>query len=229
MDESQIHLNDLHRILFGNAPVEFMLEVLVRTVIIYICLLVIVTRLGKRMAGQLTIAELGIAIMLGAIVSPPMETPERGIVQGIFILVLVLLFHQWVAMANVKYPRLERITQGKLSVVVKDGVLQLKEIHKISIARAQLMAVLRKKNIHNLGKVKRMYMEASGIFSVYEYPEARPGLSLLPVSDDAIHAIQTRPDERLKACTSCGNTVVVNADHEVCKVCGQDHWDAAVL
>src|SRR5579872_2254690 len=101
MDKSQIHLGDWHRLLFGNAPAGFMAETLFRAIIIYICLMVIVGWLGKRMSGQVTITELGIAIMLGAIVAPPMETPERGILYGVFILIVMLLLHRSTASLTV--------------------------------------------------------------------------------------------------------------------------------
>jgi hypothetical protein len=42
---------DWQRILFGQAPPEFLLEVLMRTSIIYIALLIIVRLMGKRMGG----------------------------------------------------------------------------------------------------------------------------------------------------------------------------------
>jgi uncharacterized membrane protein YcaP (DUF421 family) len=238
MDKSQIHLSDIHHILFGNAPAEFMIETFFRTIVIYVFLLIIVKWLGKRMAGQVTITELGISIMLGAIVAPPMETPERGVIQGIFILVMILCYHQWLALAGVKNPKMERILQGKLSIFVKDGIIQIDEIKRTGVSRAQLIAELRRKNIYNLGKVKRMYMEACGIFSVFEQ-ENRPGLSLLPVEDKDVHSIQKKPDRQQKACTSCGNTIPSPADGDLssekladgspCMVCGNTHWDTAIL
>jgi uncharacterized membrane protein YcaP (DUF421 family) len=239
MDKSDIHLTDLHRILFGNAPAEFMIEVFFRTIFIYIFLLVIVKWLGKRMAGQVTITELGISIMLGAIVAPPMETPERGVLQGAFILFMILLFHQWLALAGVTSRKRERIIQGKLSIFVKDGIIQIDEVRKTGVSRAQLIAELRRKSIYNLGKVKRMYMEACGIFSVFTEERDRPGLSLLPVEDDSIHLIQKKPDQKLKACTSCGNTIPAEgpdplsrenlAGKQPCGICGNTHWDTAIL
>src|SRR5947199_10814271 len=110
MGKSAIQLKDIQRILLGNAPLEFLAEVLIRTIITYLSLLVIVKFLGKRMSGQLTITELAIAIMLGAIVAPPMETPERGILQGIMILVLVLAYHQGLALWVIRRPAVEKIT-----------------------------------------------------------------------------------------------------------------------
>lgn len=229
MDKSAYHLWDVHRILFGNAPAEFLLETLFRTVITYIFLLAVVAWLGKRMSGQVTITELGIAIMLGAIVAPPMETPERGILQGIVILLLVLVLHRWTALLSVYHPGAEKIIQGSLDICVVDGVVDVQVLRRIRVSRSQLFAVLRNKQIYNLGQVDRLYMESSGIFSVFPAEHPRPGLSLLPPDDRSIHETQHRPDEALKACTSCGNTMRQPAEQQPCALCGNKQWDTAVL
>ncbi|HET6255236.1 MAG TPA: YetF domain-containing protein [Puia sp.] len=229
MDESEYSLWDWHRILFGNAPVEFLLETFFRTVITYIFLLAVVAWLGKRMSGRVTITELGIAIMLGAIVAPPMETPERGVLQGGLILLLVLVLHRSTAWLSVKDPKAEKIIQGSLDICIRDGVVDVAVLRKMRVSRAQLFAVLRMNNIYNLGQVERLYMEASGTFSIFEAGQPKPGLSLLPPGDDAVHAIQQHPEERLKACISCGKTKRLAAKGEPCPNCGNIHWDTAVL
>jgi uncharacterized membrane protein YcaP (DUF421 family) len=229
MDKSGYKLWDWHRILFGNAPIEFLAETLIRTVIIYVFLLLVVAWLGKRMSGQVTITELGIAIMLGAIVAPPMETPERGIVQGIVILFLILLMHRWTASIGVSHPKAEKVIQGSLDICVRDGVVDIAVLRQIRVSRAQLFAVMRLNQIYNLGEVERLYMEASGIFSLFKAERARPGLSMLPPDDEDVHRIQRRPDAALKVCTSCGTTVPAPAEGHPCAHCGNTTWDIAIL
>lgn len=77
MKKEEIYLEDIKRILYGLAPPEFMLEVFIRTIIIYIALLFIVRWLGKRMSGQLTIMEMAIMLVIGAVVSVPMQVPDQ--------------------------------------------------------------------------------------------------------------------------------------------------------
>src|ERR1700744_1603999 len=225
MDKSTYHLWDWHRILFGNAPVEFLLETLFRTVVIYVFLLLIVAWLGKRMSGQITITELAIVIMLGAIVSPPMEAPERGILQGIVILLLVLLLHRYTALWGVKRPAAEKVIQGTLDICVRDGVIDVAVLRRIRISRAQLSEVMRVNRIYNLGQVERLYMEASGIFSIFKAEPAKPGLSMLPADDKTIHDIQQHPDEDLMACRNCGKTELRPGDGQHCSYCGNSTWD----
>lgn len=225
---NDVEISDLHRIFFGSAPVEFMLEVLIRAIVIFCVLLAVVKWLGKRMSGQLTITELGIMIMLGAVVAPPMESPERGIFMGIMILFLILFYHRSLTFWGVKNPKVERITQGKLSILVKDGIIQVQEAKKTGVTHAQIFAVLRKKKIYNLGQVNRLYLEACGLFSVFETKESKPGLSLLPHLDDDIHQIHDYAADGLVACIICGNTKTVKQENEACDKCGNTQWDKAV-
>src|SRR4051812_29897971 len=94
MESWEIKVGDWKRILFGDISAIFMLEVFLRTVIIYIILLVIVRWLGKRMGGQLTQTEMAIMLTLGAIVSAPMQMPDRGILEGVFVLFCTLAFQR---------------------------------------------------------------------------------------------------------------------------------------
>ena len=79
MKKEDIQPWDWQRILFGQAPPEFLIEVFLRTTLIYLALLVVTRALGKRMGGQLSISELAVMVTLGAIVSPAMQIPQLGL------------------------------------------------------------------------------------------------------------------------------------------------------
>src|SRR5947209_8437399 len=104
MKKEEIHLYDIKRILLRQAPAAFLLETLLRTLIVYIGLLFIIRLLGKRMAGQLTITEMAVILTLGAIVSPPMQMPDHGIVMGLFILAGIALLQRGLTYVNFKLP-----------------------------------------------------------------------------------------------------------------------------
>jgi uncharacterized membrane protein YcaP (DUF421 family) len=229
MKKEEIHWGDWHRILFGTAPAEFLLEVLIRTVIMYLVLLVILRLMGKRMGGQLTIAELAVMLLLGAIISVPMQAPEKGLLQGIWVLVMVLVLQRGLNYYAVRNKKVELLTQGWESLLVKDGVLEAKKLLEMNISREQLLAVLRNKKIYNLGEVKRVYLEASGLFSIFKFDEARPGLALVPEKDSGLEA-EFSINRAILVCKNCG----ISADNkdqthqETCKNCGHEEWTAAV-
>jgi uncharacterized membrane protein YcaP (DUF421 family) len=230
MKKEDIHWDDWHRILFGAAPASFMLEVLIRTIVMYLILLVILRLMGKRMGGQLTISELAVMVTLGAIICVPMQIPDRGILQGLFVIICALIFQRGFTWLGFKSNKMETLIQGKESVLVKDGIIVVDELDKANISRQQLYGVLRSQEIYNLGEVDRIYAEACGIFSVYKAEQPRPGLSLFPPFDDSVHEIQGSTEENIPVCRMCGKLAESEEESKgECKNCGSRDWEVAIL
>lgn len=227
MKKEDIHLWDVHRIFIGEAPASFLIEVFVRTALIYVLLLIAVRLMGKRMSGQLTIAEMAVMLTLGAIVSPAMQIPNVGLLQGILILFLALLFQRGLNWLELRSSKLEVLSHGKVVMLVKNGTLMLHEMHRVKMSRQQLFAVLRNEGIFNLGVVERVYLESFGMFSVYKYEEPRPGLSVLPPKED-LH-IPRRKDISQLACTSCGHVEESAEEGNKCPVCDASSWLQATV
>ena len=227
MKKEEIHLWDIKRILIGQAPPEFLLEVFIRSLIMYIAAIIIMRWMGKRMNGQLSIIEISAMIMMGAIISVPMQIPDRGILQGLIVLLATLGLLKGINWISYKNARLEDIVQGKVSTLVKDGILQVNELQNNNITNQQVFTILRNKNIFNLGQVKRLYMEACGIYSVYEEPQPRPGLPIYPPIDETIYESYEKTSAGEKACCRCGN--VKKQDAAVCDNCGNNEWSKAIF
>jgi uncharacterized membrane protein YcaP (DUF421 family) len=228
MKKEEIHLWDVQRILFGNAPPEFLLEVFIRTLIVYLATLFVVRWLGKRMSGQISITEMAVMVTLGAIISVPMQIPDRGMLQGLLVLLCALLFLRGIHWLSFKNTKIEKLTQGDMILVVKDGLLQLKEMERARISHQQIYAALRSQNVYHLGKVKRLYLEACGAFSVYK-EEGKPGLPILPPDDGAMQSYFTYSLQNEQACTNCGHIEMVKNKIQLCNNCSKDAWIKAVV
>jgi uncharacterized membrane protein YcaP (DUF421 family) len=229
MKKEEIFLADWQRILLGDAPVEFLLEVFLRTSLIYFMLLVMLRLLGKRMNGQLTNLELAVMLTMGAIMSPAMQLPDRGVFPGILALVCALAFLRGTNLLGFKSSKAETIIQGTGVMIVKDGVIQIDEMKKNRLSHQQVYAALRSENVYNLGKVRRMYMEAYGNFSIFQNEKSKPGLSVMPPDDEDIRNTFLPMVDTNLACGNCGNTIPVQPDPEICSVCHKKEWDKATL
>lgn len=227
MRKELIFLDDWKRILIGEAPAEFLLEVLGRTIFIYLALQVVARLMGRRMSGQLTIMEMAVMITLGAIVAAPMQIPDKGLLQGLFILILALLFHRGVNFWGVKNRNFELLIQGKATTLVKDGIIQVETLEKERVSRQQLFAALRNENVFNLGNVERVYLEACGIFSVYTFSESQPGLSILPFTDKHSQKLSEEHIADGLACTNCGHVEKNQDKNAACSNCGETKWISA--
>jgi uncharacterized membrane protein YcaP (DUF421 family) len=234
MKKEDIHLDDLYRILIGQAPAAFLLEVFIRTIIMYALLLVIIRWLGKRMSGQLTIMELAVMLTLGAIICVPMQIPDRGLLQGIVLLLCAVGFQRGISLLGVKNGKFEDFTQGKMSMLIKNGTLELAELNQNRISHSQIFAKLRSENIYNLGEIDRLYLEACGVYSIFKSKQPKPGLPILHLDDGEIvegqnHAkIKEQNNEELMACQKCGH-VEAKAKANKCENCSEDNWIKAII
>jgi uncharacterized membrane protein YcaP (DUF421 family) len=226
MKKFEIHLADWQRILVGQAPPIFLLEVFVRTLIIYIFLLFVLRWLGKRMSGQLTILEMAVMLTLGAIVSVAMQTPDRGITLSMFVLFCTLAFQRGLSWLGIKSARMEELSQGKISTLVKDGVLDLDEMRRCRISRQQLFAELRSSGIYSLSQTRRVYLEACGLFSIIKMRATVPGLPTLPPGDNEVTLLLHYTSDM--ACTSCGTVSHQQQPLKECPTCGASSWANAV-
>jgi uncharacterized membrane protein YcaP (DUF421 family) len=224
MKKEDIHLWDVQRIIIGEAPTEFMAEVFIRTFVIYMLLLITVRFMGKRMSGQLTIAEIAVMLTLGAIVSPAMQSPGVGLLQGAFLLFLAYSFQRGLNFLEFKNKTLERFNHGQASMVVKDGIMLLNEMENSKLSRQQLFGVLRSEGIYNLGDVERVYLEAFGMFSIYKSKKPKAGLDLFPPDDEGIRTYSDDDLNQQLVCSSCGHVDQLSFKDKLCPVCNSNTW-----
>ena len=88
------------------------------------------------------------------------------------------------------------------------------------------MAQLRSKSVKHLGMVKRLYLEASGSFTLIREEKGKPGLNILPELDVNFHHRLKRSTD-VEVCKKCGSTKSRN-DPGLCGNCGNNTWEKAV-
>jgi uncharacterized membrane protein YcaP (DUF421 family) len=228
MKPEEIHLNDLMRILQGEAPWGFLVEVVIRIFFIYFLLMFSMRLMGKRMSSTLNRNELAALVSLAAAVGMALQSPERGLLPAVIICLIVVGVQRLVSYGTVKSKNFERISQGALSILVENGCLNLQDIKKCLLTRERIFAQMRSTGIVNLGKVQRMYMESSGDFSIIQYEESKKGLSLIPEWDKEFLESE-KVHHHIFACNSCGNlnhgpSKPINS----CERCKETDWVAAV-
>ncbi len=224
MKKEEISLGDWQRWLFGTAPPAFTLEVLLRTVLVFACVLLVMRLLGRRMKGQLSIGELAVVLTLGGIIGGALHNPEMGVLPSLVVLVTILAMHRLVNWLAFKLSAVEKLEQGEASILVRDGHLELATMHAHAISQEQLFGLLRNNNVAHLGELRRVYLEANGRLSFYKLPQPRPGLSVLPRADAPAPA-PDGPAQGRRVCATCGRLATAT-DHAgaSCPRCTAENW-----
>lgn len=226
MKSFEIHLNDIQRILFGEVPPSFFLEIIIRTFIVYLILMVSMRLMGKRMSSELQRNELAALVTLAAAIGVPLQEPVRGLLPAVVIAMVVIAIHQLVARQAAKSQKFESISQGDMNILVSDGVLQLANMEQSKLPKNQVFAQLRGLGVKHLGEVRRLYLEADGSFSLIRNQEEVGGLCILPEWDREFIARLKVQKERA-VCDTCG---CHREGHlELCNNCRSTIWVMPVL
>ncbi len=228
MKPYEIHLNDWLRILVGQVPGSFYIELIIRAAVFYLLLLIAIRMMGKRMSSQLSRNDLAAMVSLAAAIGVPLQSPDRGILPAVIIAFVVVFTARWIGAKSTSNQKFEKFSQGNISLLVKDAVMDLETMKKARLSRERLVAQLRVKSIKHLGSVKRFYMEAGGSFTLIEEEEPKPGLSILPTWDEGFNA-RFKKSEEIKVCLSCGFPQKLPFDlNSKCPKCNHNTWIAAV-
>jgi uncharacterized membrane protein YcaP (DUF421 family) len=228
MKEYEIHFNDLFRIFIGEAPYHFYIELIFRAAFIYLVLMVSIRLMGRRMSTQLSRNEMAAVVSLAAAIGVPLMNAERGLLLAVVIAFVIIIFQLLVAKRAAVNSKFEALTQDKYTTLVRDGVLNTKAMMVARVSRERVFAQLRSEEISHLGQVKRLYFEAGGSFSLLVRTRPEPGLSVLPVWDEALSsALHQRGSKEV--CQYCGFEPSGSAISPVkCANCKRNVWVASV-
>jgi uncharacterized membrane protein YcaP (DUF421 family) len=229
MKKEQIHLGDWQRILMGEVPASFYLELIIRALIIYLILMISMRAMGKRMSAQLSRNELAALVSLAAAVGVPMMAPNRGLLPAIVIAIVVVSVQRIIAAQSAKSQSFEKLSQGNISILISESVISVEMLSKVGLSQAELFAQLRGESIIHLGMVDRFYMEANGAFTLIKQTSPKPGLTVLPDSDpEFLNEQQAVPDSYV--CDTCGlkRNITAKQQHK-CTNCGHDSWVHATI
>jgi uncharacterized membrane protein YcaP (DUF421 family) len=221
---------DLQRMLFGDAPPLFLLEIVFRTCIIYAWALLLLRWLGSRTIGQLSTIEFLLVIALGSAVGDAMFYPEVPLLHALLVITLVIGLNKGLDLLVVRSKRAERILDGEPKELILDGVVCQQFFGSSTMGVSELFQQLREKGIEHLGQVGRAYVEPDGVLTVYRPLEARPGLAIVPPFEIEppvlVAADAPATGNGALACTRCGTLQQLAAGMNPgnCPHCGNSHW-----
>ena len=172
---------EFDRIFFGDLSLEVVLEIILRTTVMYLYTLALIRLLGKRGLGQLSVFELVILIALGSAVGDPMFYEDVPLVHGLIVITVIVTLERLLLKMTERNARIERLVESFPVLLVKDGVLLDDAINQEDLSKAEVYMGLRQEGVESLGEVKRAYLEPSGRLSVFKQSSQQgSGASILP-------------------------------------------------
>lgn len=224
MKKEDIYLYDWLRILVGEVPGTFYIEILIRAAAVYLILIVSMRLMGRRMASRLSRNEMAAMVSLAAAVGIPILDAQRGLLPVVVIALVVVFTQRLISSLAAKNEKFEGLSQGISTTLVENSVIQLSGLTESRVTRELLFAQLRSGSIIHLGQVKRLYMEANGAFTLIKDPKPGPGLSIIPEWDTEFVDQQKKAGDQC-VCYVCGNLQPKpTKSGDSCANCGHSEW-----
>ena len=147
-----------------------MLIIFLRSIVLYIIVLIVMRLMGKREIGQLQPFEFAIAIMIADLAAVPMAETGIPISNGI---IRLLVMHLIISFLNLKSMKIREILCGKPAILIYRGKIDEKVLKKERFTLNELQERLRSSNVVNLGDVEYAILETSGQVTVIQKPDKR--------------------------------------------------------
>lgn len=145
------------------------LEVVVRTTIIFIVAFIVIRIRGTKQLAQLTLFDILIVIALGSAVGDVMIYSEEvvSLLRSIIaICTLAILIHLVEFVACRLPKKITSIIYGDSTIIIKNGRLIKKNFEKTNLTEDQLKSKLREKNIQFYSEAKIVRLEPDGELSI---------------------------------------------------------------
>ena len=149
--------------------------------------LMLVTRvLGKKALADVTPFDLIYTLVLGGILEESIYDDKLNIGHLVFALFL------WAALIYIierivqKNTRVSRLLKGEPSVIIRDGVINLKALSKNHIEIEQLRTMLRQQQCFSLENAKHVILESAGQVSVLKKSQEDSYISSMLVDNGII-------------------------------------------
>lgn len=154
--------------------VIFLINVMLRGLIVYITVILSVRLMGKRQIGELQPSELVTTFLLSEVASMPLQNKDISLFTCLVLIFMIVSLEIIFSVIAVKSDTFRRLLQGSSALVIKDGRLLQHKLKEIRYSIDDLIEGLRLKDVFDISQVKYAYVETNGSLSIELKDKYRP-------------------------------------------------------
>lgn len=157
--------------------------IFLRTVIVYVLIIFVVRMMGKRQIGELQPTELVVTILISNIATMTIEEPGVSLFSGVMPILVFMCLEIFTSEISLRSRKFRNLVSGSPKIVIRDGIIDQKQLALLRFSVEDLMEELRTNNIFKVEDVLFAIVETNGSLSVYNKSAAQnPTLSDLNIA-----------------------------------------------
>lgn len=157
-----------------------MIIIILKTLVIYLFVAIIFRLMGKREVGQLGTFDLVVFILIAEIVALAIEEKDNFFINLIPALILVIL-QIIIAKLSLKSNKFRDILDGKPVIIIKNGIINFKNMVDQRYTLDDLLLQLREKDVRSIDEVDYAILETNGKLSVFKKEDKDKSTYPLPI------------------------------------------------
>lgn len=151
----------------GCGHMETYLEIFFRTVFLYIFILVVFRLMGKREVGELSIMDLVVFVLIAECVAFALEDVDKPVIQNVFPIIILLVIQYINSLFTLKSKKIRDVIDGDPSLIIRDGVIDQKEMRKQRYNLDDLFQQMREERVPSVQQIDYAFLEPSGKLSIF--------------------------------------------------------------
>jgi uncharacterized membrane protein YcaP (DUF421 family) len=148
-------------------------ELVVRSAVIYLVLLIGLRIFGKREIGQFTTFDLVFLLLVANAVQPAMTGPDNSLTGGVVIIAALIFLNFAIGFLQVRVPFINRLVAAPSVVVARDGKWLPDVLKREGVTDDEFMAALREHGVGSVKEARLVTLEADGSLSVVSNDQAK--------------------------------------------------------
>lgn len=153
-----------------------MLIAMIRSVILYLLLIVVIRLLGKRQLAEMEPSEFVVTLLIADLASVPMQDLEAPLLTGVIPILSVFILEVGLSALSYHSISFRKLLCGRPVILMENGVIVQKNLRRTRITPDELTELLREKEILDLKQVQYAILETNGQISVLQSDPAQPQL-----------------------------------------------------
>ena len=158
--------------------------ILFRTILFYFIIILAYRIMGKREIAQLGIIDLIISILIAELVAMSIEKTNESIFYTLIPISVLVLIEISLAYLSIKSKKIRILLDGKPQIIIKNGILNYREMIKSRYSLDDLLMQLRQQSIKSIDEIEYAILEHNGKLSIFKYQNNKKSSYPMPLIID---------------------------------------------
>lgn len=143
-----------------------LLNLAIRAVAVYLCVLLLLRISGKRQMGQMNATEFVAILLISNAVQNSMNGGDNSLTGGLFLAAILIAMSSLISYLTYKSKFASSIFEGTPTLLIHKGKLITKNVKKELLSSGELKTLLRKQGFHKIADIQTAILEADGTLSI---------------------------------------------------------------